>query len=257
MTRHTFRTAHAAFTLIELLVVIGIIALLMAILLPALEKAREQANKTRCATHLQQLGQSLSLYSNENHGDYPRTIYVPGAPLAQGTSPAAPDPFRAGGPVPNDVTAALFLLIRTQGLPPKILTCPYNDVNTFEPDRAQNITGRSNFTDYRKNLGYSYANPYPDAAAVAAGYRLTNRMNPAFAVAADLNSGQINAKTGKSDNSANHEDEGQNVLFADGHVEWKRESDCGVNKDDIYRNQAGAAGSPSNPTDSVLLPTQK
>src|SRR5258708_3411338 len=161
MARHNSWTAKAAFSLIELLVVIGIMAVLMAILLPALEKAREQANKTRCATHLQQLGQSLSLYSNENHGDYPRTTYVPGAPLAQGTNPAAPDPFRAGGPVPNDVTAALFLLIRTQGLPPKILTCPYNDVNTFEPDRAQTITGRSNFTDNRKHLASTYTTPNP------------------------------------------------------------------------------------------------
>jgi prepilin-type N-terminal cleavage/methylation domain-containing protein/prepilin-type processing-associated H-X9-DG protein len=244
------------FTLIEILVVIGIIALLMALLLPALERAREHANVVRCATHLQQIGQSLALYANENRGDYPRTIYVPGAPLTQGTSPAAADPFQAGGPAPNDVTAAIFLLIRTQGLAPKILTCPYNDVNTFEPDRAPNLATRSNFTDYRKNLGYSYANPYPNAAAVVAGYRLTARMNPAFAVAADLNSGRIDAKTGESENSKSHEDGGQNVLFADGHVDWKRVTNVGVDKDDIYRSRDGSLGSPTSPVDSVLLPAQ-
>jgi prepilin-type processing-associated H-X9-DG protein len=226
-------------------------------ILPALERAREHANKVRCATHLQQIGQHLALYANENHGDYPRTTYVAGAPLTAGTNPAADDPFQPGGPAPNDVTAAIFLLIRTQGLPPKILTCPYNDVNTFEPDHAPNLTARSNFTDYRKNLGYSYANPYPDATAVAAGYRLTSRMNTAFAVAADLNPGEVDPKTGLSENSKNHEDDGQNVLFADGHVDWKRETNVGVNKDDIYRNHTGAIGSPADSADSVLLPVQK
>ena len=155
------------FTLMELLIVIGIIGLLIAILLPALERAREQAITLKCANNLRTVGQSLSLYSNENHGNYPRTRYVPDAPLAFGTNPAAADPFASTGPVPNDVTAALFLLVRMESLPVEMLICPYDDENAWEKDPAPYPASRCNFTNYQKNLGYSFANPYPSSAAAA------------------------------------------------------------------------------------------
>src|SRR5258706_5261167 len=61
-----------AFTLVELLVVIGIIALLIAILLPALSAARAQGMKLKCSANLRTLGQVIALYSNENKGWIPR-----------------------------------------------------------------------------------------------------------------------------------------------------------------------------------------
>lgn len=60
------------FTLIELLIVVAIIAILAAMLLPALNKAREQANAALCKSNIKQVGQGFSFYQGDNDGYYPR-----------------------------------------------------------------------------------------------------------------------------------------------------------------------------------------
>src|ERR1700759_5477456 len=78
---------RAAFTLVELLVVIGVIAVLMGMLLPALNRAREAARRANCLSNLRQVHLAFSYYAAANHDQVPL-----GCRLQSGTPP--PPPFK-------------------------------------------------------------------------------------------------------------------------------------------------------------------
>lgn len=67
------KTSHNGFTLVELLVVIGVIAVLIGMLMPALQRARQQALQVQCMSNLRQVGTALQIYSNNWKG----AVYPP------------------------------------------------------------------------------------------------------------------------------------------------------------------------------------
>jgi prepilin-type processing-associated H-X9-DG protein len=79
-TNHERTRRSAAFTLAELLVVIGIIALLIVLLLPALGRARESARRITCASNMRQLVAATIYYSHVNQGSLPRPAFISTTP---------------------------------------------------------------------------------------------------------------------------------------------------------------------------------
>jgi len=164
------RKRDKGFTLVELLVVIGIIALLVGILLPALSKARESANTVKCESNLRTIGQGLAQYLVDYNGFYPVSYYYAGPPgqVGQTWTPGIANSELPGQALNGYIHWSSFLygrkdLVGTQNI--------YQSTVGWEAFQCPTINqgGLSASDTYSANLDPGQANDPADTANSPAG----------------------------------------------------------------------------------------
>jgi len=250
-----------AFTLIELLVVIAIIAILAAMLLPALAKAKETAKRTKCLSNLRQWGLAMQMYGGDHHdamprdgmgqnGSYPGNVYN-GIQTGDPTDPNAW--FNLLPPLVAEQTLATYYAVSStvrgtanakymQYLPfpgrkGPIWECPSASmsVNTVNTILAGN--GKYGFFSYDMNIDLKRQGngtstmPYPSMPTITS-LRHSSQTVFLFDCVFDPVTEVVNASpqynsvnpANRQNSFASRHDKGGNIVFFDGHAHYFKTS---------------------------------
>ncbi|MEX2671856.1 MAG: type II secretion system protein [Phycisphaeraceae bacterium] len=221
----TPRRVIGGFTLIELLVVVGIIALLMAILLPALGRARQEALKSSCASNLRQWGLALQTFSTDSNGYFPdNTGAIAGHPSIVSTEMMQ---FQ------EDYLYRMTVEETTNSTDNFPTHCPTDEIHRNRADWEYNLYGLIGYSYLpgrnasmlafpnggrgwvsKKRFGGAYGNA-PIMMDLYQTYQGTENiwLNGTVPMASHLGSGDRDAPTGG------------NYLYEDGRVEWNNVTD--------------------------------